>query len=114
MKKTVSLYELAKVLRSKNSGPFEITFDIIFESKEKYDLVKKSGVITRTLIQKLYQVEDEEISHLVFFDPAYAIKITMHRAVDSGSIGDMDVYGSQQHAPLIDIQIPLNEQQINL
>ncbi|OPL08687.1 MAG: acyl-CoA synthetase [delta proteobacterium ML8_F1] len=107
MENTITLYELAKVLRSKNSGPFEITFDIIFDSKEKYELVKSSGVITKELIQELYLVEEEDISHLVFYDPAYAIKITMTRSVDSGSIGDMDVYGSQQHAPLIDIKIPI-------
>ena len=107
MHRTETLYNLAKVLRSKNSGPFEITFDIIFDKKENYELVKRSGVITRELICKLYNVSHEDISHIVFYDPAFALKITMKRPVDSGSIGDMDVYGAQQHAPLIDIRIPI-------
>jgi len=29
--------------------------------------------------------------------------------VDSGSIGETDVYGAQQHAPLLDIKIPYEE-----
>lgn len=107
MSRTQSLYNLAKVLRSKNSGPFEVTFDIIFDKKENYEIVKKSGVITHELICKLYSVSRENISHIVFYDPALALKITMKRPVDSGSIGDTDVYGAQQHAPLIDIQIPV-------
>lgn len=107
MAKTESLYNLAKVLRSKNSGPFELTFDIIFDSKENYEIVKNSGVITNELICQIYSISSEDISHIVYYDPAYALKITMKRPIDSGSIGDMDVYGAQQHAPLIDIQIPI-------
>ena len=42
----------------------------------------------------------------VFFDPALAIKITIKRPIDSGGIGDTDVYGAQQHAPLFDVSIP--------
>lgn len=107
MIKTESLYQLAKVLRSKNSGPFEITFDVIFDNPENYYLVKNSGIITKELISELYNVEIDTISVVVYYDPALALKITMKRTVDSGSIGDMDVYGAQQHAPLIDIQIPV-------
>ena len=36
------LYELAKVLRSKNSGPYEITLDILFDDPEKYRRVVDS------------------------------------------------------------------------
>ena len=44
------LRDIAKVVRSKNAGPFEITLDIIFKSREDFDAVKKSGVITKELI----------------------------------------------------------------
>lgn len=108
MKKTETLYNLAKVLRSKNSGPFELTLDVIFDDEEKYLMVKNSGIITKDLISKLYNIDKDKISTLVFFDPALAFKITMKRFIDSGSIGETDVYGAQQHAPLMGIQIPIN------
>lgn len=107
MHKTKSLYDLAKILRSKNAGPFEVTFDVIFDNKKTYELVKNSKIITKELICKLYNIPIQNISHLVFYDPALAFKITMKRIVDSGSIGDTDVFGAQQHAPLMDIQIPI-------
>lgn len=109
MKKTKSLYELAKVLRSKNSGPFELTMDIIFDNKKYYEHVKKSGILDKALISKIYNVNVEDIYNLVFYDPALAIKITIKRPIDSGSIGETDVYGAQQHAPLMDIQIPMED-----
>ena len=36
----------------------------------------------------------------------WGIKITYLRDVPSGTVGDRDVYGAQQHAPLMDIDIP--------
>lgn len=99
------LYELAKVLRSKNSGPFEVTMDILFDQKDRYERVKQSNVITKESIAKAYHIDPKDIHHLVFFDPALGIKITMARQISSGTAGDRDVYGAQQHAPLMNIDI---------
>ncbi|SMF91813.1 protein of unknown function [Paenibacillus uliginis N3/975] len=99
------LGDLAKVLRSKNSGPFEITLDVLFDSKEQYDKVKQSGCITKRTICELYQIKEEQIHHLVFFDQALGFKITISRDISSGNVGDRDVYGAQQHAPLMKLTI---------
>jgi len=98
-----TLYELAKVLRSKNSGPFELTLDILFDNIENYQLVKDSGKISVEMICELYNLSKEEVRHLVFYDQALGVKITILRDIPSGSIGDRDVYGAQQHAPLMNI-----------
>lgn len=100
------LCDLAKVLRSKNSGPFELTLDILFADEAAYLWVKQSGVITREAVARLYGVPVEDIIVLEHFDAALGIKITMLRATASGTIGDRDVYGAQQHAPLLALSIP--------
>ncbi len=100
------LFDLAKVLRSKNSGPFEITLDVLFDSAERYERVKNSGVLTRDRIAQLYRLRPDEVTQLVFFDAALGIKATMNRRISSGTVGDRDVYGAQQHVPLMDIRIP--------
>ena len=97
------LGDLAKVAKQ-NSGPFEITLDVLFDSKEQYDRVKQSGVITKGTICELYQIREEQIHHLVFFDQALGFKITMSRDISSGSVGDRDVYGAA-HAPLMKLSI---------
>jgi hypothetical protein len=103
-KKKVS--ELANVIRSKNAGPFELTFDIIFKDAETYERVKQSGVLSPELFARLYRIPVEHVLNFCFFDQAYAVKATIARPVSSGSAGDRDVFGAQQHAPLLMIEIP--------
>ncbi|GAB6109428.1 DUF4387 domain-containing protein [Fusibacter bizertensis] len=100
------LVDLAKVLRSKNSGPFEITLDILFDTIEKYNRVVKSEIITIENISELYALEPADITQIVFFKKALGIKITYNRKVSSGTFRDRDVYGAQQHAPLMGLLIP--------
>lgn len=104
---TKKLSELAKTIRSKNAGTDRITFDIIFREKENYDLVRKSGAITRETMKELFGLTDNDMADFVEFDPAYAIKFTINRNKPSGSAGDGDVFGSQQYPPLLDIDIPV-------
>ena len=67
-------------------------------------LFRRRGIISPELICRLYGVSAADILGVVYFEPAWAVKITMRRPVVSGSPGDSDVYGAQQHAPLLDIE----------
>lgn len=107
--KTKNIAELTSVLRSKNAGPLELTFDLIFNNKEIYDTVKASNVITRELIRELYQVSDDKIITFEYFDAAEALKITLVRPRPEASIGEIDMHGCQQHVPLLSIEIPFEE-----
>ncbi|MEM4721218.1 MAG: DUF4387 domain-containing protein [Candidatus Methanomethylicaceae archaeon] len=104
---TKKLIELAKTIRSKNAGPDKVTFDIIFREKEIYELVKKSKTLTPSKISELFDIPENRISDFVEFDPANAIKFTLYRKQPSGSPGDTDIFGCQQYAPLLDVEIPI-------
>lgn len=101
------LYDLAKVIRSKNSGPFSITLDVLFSEKEIYEKIRESGIITREKVAELYRLESGMITQLVFFDAALGFKITFDRKISSGTCLDRDVYGAQQHAPLGELLVAL-------
>ena len=97
----VRLVDVASVVRSKNAGPCELTLDIIFEDRSWYERVKAAGAIDRALIARLYRVPEADVDPVVHFDPAAAIKATFRRPLVSGDVGETDVYGAQQHAPLL-------------
>ena len=100
------LGDLARLIRSKNAGPFELTFDIMFEDRETYEQVKRSGVISAQLFSRMYSTPIDLV-RVYEYDPAFAIKITIPRPVVSGAIGDSDVHGGQQFGPLVELEIPL-------
>ena len=105
---TAKLSTLAKVVRSKNAGVDKITFDIIFADRGSYERVARSGAITKASVARLYGIPESRISDFVVFDPACAIKFTLYRRRPSGSPGDTDIFGAQQYAPLLDIEIPID------
>ncbi len=109
----VKLSDLANTIRSKNAGTDKITFDIIFREKENYELVKASKRLTRETVARLYGIPEERICDFVEFDPACAIKFTIYRKSPSGGPGERDIFGSQQYAPLLDIEIPVGQDEAN-
>lgn len=106
-KATRRLADLAKTVRSKNAGVDKITFDIIFSDRGNYELVRDSHVLNREFVARLYGIDQARITDFVTYDPAYAIKFTILRRRPSGSPGDADIFGAQQYAPLLDVEIPV-------
>ena len=98
--------EIAKVCKSKNAGPFELTVDVVFDDPDLYRRVKATGVLCPALFARLYGVEESAILFTAY-DVGMAFKATFPRLVSAGDIGDSDVYGAQQHAPLLDVDVPV-------
>ena len=99
------LWEVSKLIRSKNSGPFELTFDVIFKDKATYEKVRDAKIINATWFAKTYRLTPEVVS-IINYDAASAIKVTIPRPVISGDIDDTDVFGGQQYGPLVDLEVP--------
>ena len=98
------LWQLTKLIRSKNAGPFELTFDIMFKDAEGFEKVQKSGRLSAELFSRLYRVPLEKIRFFVL-EPLLTIKVTIPRPVFSGEIEDGDMYGGQFHGPLVRLPI---------
>ena len=99
------LRDVANSIRGTNNGASRRSFDIMFDEVEDFERVWNSGAINAEVIAKLYKQSPEDI-RIFDYPPANAIKIVMPRKVYSGSPDDTDVDGKQQHAPLLDIEIP--------
>lgn len=101
----VPLTAVARVIRSKNAGPFELTLDILLKERNVYEHIRDSGAITAARVAARYRIPAEDILSVIHFDPACAVKVTLRRPVASGASEDTDVYGAQQHAPLLDMEV---------
>lgn len=104
VKKKRNILQVARVIRSKNSGPFELTLDIMFKEKRYFDLFREKKIITARKIARLYRIPESDVLKIVYFEPSQAIKVTIKRKIPSGAPGDTDIYGAQQHVPLFDLE----------
>lgn len=99
------LEDLARVIRSKNAGPFVVTLDVLFDDDEAFERTVRSGMLTPQALASRYRRRSDEVEVHVFA-PARALKVSMPRRHPSGSVADADLYGAQQHVLLYDIDIP--------
>jgi Domain of unknown function (DUF4387) len=101
-----TLDDIADVIRSKNAGIGYFTVDVLFRDREAYEAAR--SVLSRERVAQAYGVEPAKITDLVHFDPGLAIKITFPRSAVAGGagLGETDLFGSGQYAPLLDVEVP--------
>lgn len=98
------LWQFTKLIRSKNAGPFELTFDIMFKDENCFRQVMAGRKLSPELIAQLYKVDLKRVQFFVI-ESLLTVKISIPRPVFSGDVGDTDVYGGQFHGPLVRLQV---------
>jgi len=101
------LRDLASVIRSKNAGPFELTLDVLLKDDATFEMLRKADVINPKSIANLYRIPESDVIGIVYFPNARAIKATIVRPWASGALGERDVYGAQQHGPLMSFEFEI-------
>jgi hypothetical protein len=100
----MKLWEMTRLIRSKNAGPFELTFAIIFKDTAGYTKVSDAELINTNWVAKTYGVAESSVK-VINYPAAKAIKVTIPRPVISGDLHDSDVYGGQQHGPFVELEV---------
>ena len=103
----MKLSDCASLIRSKNAGPFALTFDVMFSSATAYEQVKRSGVLTAERFAEIYGLPPQDVDAFEC-DQALAFKFSIPRPRVQGDFGDGDLHGGQQYAPLLDIEVPVS------
>ena len=101
------LIDLVEFLFSKNAGPYLITFDVVFKDDTTFETVRGSGVFTKAIIARLFNVPESRILSIHEYPAGRVIKFNIIRDISSGDFGDRSVFGSQLWAPLISLEIPV-------
>ncbi|MBQ9973898.1 MAG: DUF4387 domain-containing protein [Oscillospiraceae bacterium] len=101
------LKDVANVIRSKNAGPYELTLDVLLRDEAIFTKLRQADIINKKTIAALYRIPEQDVLSIVYFPNALAIKATIVRPLPSGAMGERDVYGAQQHAPLVNFAFEL-------
>lgn len=98
------LWEITKLIRSKNASPWELTIDLMFDDQGNYERAASSFLAERTTYARIYRVDESQIQ--VFLHPAaLALKVSMPRPSPAGGLDETDVFGGQFHSPLVHLDI---------
>lgn len=98
------LWEVTKLIRSKNAGPFDLTFDIMFKDRDSFKKAAKTNLCSAENIARQYGVEPGAVRIFVL-ENILTIKISIPRRVPSGDARDTDIYGGQFHSPLVNMKV---------
>lgn len=99
-----TLRDLLVSVRSKNAGPFTVTFDLFFADSEGFHRAVDDEVVTPERVAPLYGLAPSDVRVFPFL-PAFAIKVSIPRLVPGGAPGDTDVAGGQQFVPLLSLPL---------
>jgi hypothetical protein len=102
------LGQLARLIRSKNAGPWTLTIDVMLRDSQTYGRVVASGVLAAERVGPLLGVDPQSID-VFHYAPANTVKLSFPRRVPNGHPEDTDIFGGQQFAPLVALMVPALE-----
>ena len=104
MTTTRTVRDVLVSVRSKNAGPFTVTFDLFFPDAETFHDMQQRNVLTPEVVGELYSL-DAAVVKIHWLEAVLAVKIAVPRLVPGGAPGDSDVAGGQQYAPLLTLPL---------
>lgn len=96
--------DVCRHIRSKNAGPFWVTFDLFFDGPENYRKYHDSPALSPELFQRLYGT-DPALVKKIPVDDLNIVKISYPRATPQGGVEERDMHSGQQYVRLLDIEL---------
>ncbi|PCI57583.1 MAG: hypothetical protein COB45_03020 [Gammaproteobacteria bacterium] len=99
-----TINDVCRHVRSKNAGPFWITFDLFFEGEENFKNYSTSPSLNGELFKKLFGADPLTVKH--FPVPSLnMVKISYGRSSPQGGEIERDMHAGQQFVRLLDVEI---------
>jgi hypothetical protein len=96
--------DVCRYVRSKQAGPFWVTFDFFFDGAHSFERYAESPVLGPYLFAKLFGTDPALVKKFPI-KSLNVLKISSPRAVPQGGIVERDLHSGQQFARLLDINL---------
>lgn len=96
-----------RVMRSKNAGPYALTFDIVL--RHEADFAALAERLDGAAVARAYGMAPAAVIAPSFIPALCAIKVSVMRRRPAGDPGDPDCYGMNQEEPLARLLLGLLE-----
>ncbi|MFF5989461.1 DUF4387 family protein [Prauserella flavalba] len=105
----MQLSEVAAVIRSKNAGPFCVTIDLFFDTREDYDRARASRLLTPAGVAEAYGVDESTVKGVHWDERVLAAKVSVLRWSSSSDPFCTDYFGAHLHHPLASSELDATE-----
>jgi hypothetical protein len=96
--------QVCRHVRSKNAGPFWVTFDLFFDGADNYRRYADSPALGPELIQRLYGA-DPRLVKKYLVPKLQMVKISYARTSVQGGEVERDMHCGQQYVRLLDVEL---------
>lgn len=100
----VKLRDVCHEIRSKNAGPFWVTFDIFFDGPDSFAKYHDDPALSADSFAHLYGAEAAMVKRIPVDDLAM-VKISYPRTTPQGGMVERDMHSGQQYVPLLDAEL---------
>jgi hypothetical protein len=99
-----TLKQVCHHIRSKNAGPYWVTFDLFFDGAENFRKYSESPVLGPALLQRLFGADPKLVKR--FPVPSLSmVKISYARTSAQGGEVERDMHCGQQYVRLLDVEL---------
>ena len=96
--------EVCTVVRSKNAGPYWVTFDLFFDGPEAFGRYADHPALGAQTFSRLYGVDPALVKHYPVAS-LNMVKISYARTSPQGGEVERDMHCGQQFVRLLDVQL---------
>lgn len=98
------LRAVARYVRSKAAGPFWITVDVFFSSREAFEAHRAAPALQTAAVEACLSLTPGSVRRIEVPDLA-VIKYAYPRARPQGGVMERDMHGGQQFAPMLQLEL---------
>lgn len=91
-------------VRSKNAGPFWVTFDFFFNSEAEFNAHHDDPALNPALFHETFGA-DPELVEIFPVRSLNVLKISYPRASPQGGITERDMHSGQQYARVLEVEL---------
>ena len=96
--------QVCRHVRSKNAGPYWVTFDLFFDGAENFRKYSDSPVLGPALLQRLFGADPRLVKRFAV-PKLELIKLSYARTTAQGGVVERDMHCGQQFVRLLDIEL---------
>lgn len=99
-----TINDVCRHVRSKNAGPFWVTFDLFFDSRANFEKYAECEALGPALFQRLFGADPALVQRYPV-DHLDMVKISYARSSAQGGVVERDMHCGQQFVRLLDVEL---------